>query len=67
MPLKLGKSKQIIADNIQEEMAAGKPQKQSVAIALSTAKERIRNSVQSRISQLQNAGRKKVTKPPKGY
>jgi hypothetical protein len=37
MPLKKGKSKIIIAKNIKTEMAAGKPQKQAVAIALSEA------------------------------
>lgn len=37
MPLKPGKSKKVIAKNIKTEMAAGKPQKQAVAIALSKA------------------------------
>jgi len=35
MPLKLGKSKAAVSANIKTEMAAGKPQKQAVAIALS--------------------------------
>ena len=38
MPLKLGKSKSDIKSNIKTEMAAGKPQKQSVAIALNVAR-----------------------------
>lgn len=37
MPLKKGSSKSAIKSNIKTEMAAGKPQKQSVAIALNLA------------------------------
>ena len=31
MPLKKGKGKKVISDNIKAEMNAGKPQKQSIA------------------------------------
>jgi hypothetical protein len=37
MPLKKGKSKKVVSDNIKTEMAAGKPQDQAVAIAMSKA------------------------------
>lgn len=35
--LKNGKSKKTVSSNIKTEMASGKPQKQSVAIAMSKA------------------------------
>lgn len=35
MPLKKGKSKKAFVQNIKTEIAAGKPQKQAVAIAFS--------------------------------
>lgn len=40
MPLKRGSSRKVVSQNIRTEMAAGKPQKQAVAIALSEARRR---------------------------
>lgn len=37
MPLNKSKSKSAVSENIKTEMAAGKPQKQAVAIALNVA------------------------------
>lgn len=38
MPLKPGSSQKVISQNIRTEIAAGRPQKQAVAIALNTAR-----------------------------
>ena len=38
MPLKSGKSKAAFSYNVRTEIAAGKPQKQAVAISLETAR-----------------------------
>lgn len=37
MPLKKGKSKKAVSENVKREMHAGKPQKQAIAIAMSKA------------------------------
>jgi hypothetical protein len=39
MPLKSGDSEKVVSDNIRTERAAGKPQKQAVAIAMNKARE----------------------------
>jgi hypothetical protein len=38
MPLKKGKSKKIISDNIAELQRSGRPQKQAIAIAYSESR-----------------------------
>ena len=39
MPLKSGKGRETVSQNIKTEIAAGKPQKQAVAIALNKSRE----------------------------
>jgi hypothetical protein len=38
MPLKQGYSRKSVSENIETEVASGRPQKQAVAIALDTAR-----------------------------
>ena len=37
MPLKKGSSKKVISQNIRNEMRAGRPQKQAIAMAMRSA------------------------------
>ncbi len=37
MPLKRGKSRKVVSENVKTEMEHGKPQKQAVAIAMQKA------------------------------
>lgn len=51
MPLKSGKSKEVISQNIRTEIKHGKPQKQAVAIALTNARN---NAIRKRLGANSN-------------
>lgn len=50
MPLKSGKSRKVISENIKTEMAAGKPRNQAIAIAMSKADKSNKKSSKPRAS-----------------
>lgn len=58
MPLEKGSSKKVISRNIRREMHAGRPQKQAVAIAMSTAGKSKKKSTKKSTTR---------RKPKKGY
>lgn len=48
MPLVKSASKKAVGKNIKTEMAAGRPQKQAIAIALSTQREAAKSTIMSK-------------------
>ncbi len=49
MPLKKGKSKKVISENIRTEIHHGKPQKQAIAISMSEAGMSKRKNILGRV------------------
>lgn len=55
MPLQKGKSRKVVSENIKTEIAAGKPQKQAVAIALDTARRSSGSRIRSGLDKMRDA------------
>ena len=49
MPLRSGHSQKVIGENISELVHSGKPQKQSIAIAMSEARKSAPNAIKRRL------------------
>ena len=58
MPLKTGTSRKTVSSNIKTEIAAGRPQRQAVAIALAT-QDRSRKHMVVHAAQTVGRGKKK--------
>jgi hypothetical protein len=62
MPLLPGSSREVISENIRREIAAGKPQKQAVAIALSNARGSTMTTAKKKTPRSRTQARSKAEK-----
>lgn len=61
MPLEKGSSRETISHNIETEMVHGKPQKQAVAIALSTSGKSNKDAFEAEIVDVPNFNQSKMS------